>query len=273
MCNGESLGRLGQLGGDVAIKIKTAAQIEKMYVAGQIVREALDRLGEIVAVGITTEELDAEAERICMERGAECLFRGVPGRGKAGPFPGCICASINEEVVHGIPGKREIADGDIVSVDFGVRLDGWCGDAARTFMVGNVSPEVEKLVRVTEKSLSIAIENIRPGEKWSTVAQAMQEYVRSNGFSVVEEFVGHGIGQGMHEDPKVPNYVSHELRARDISLRPGLVIAVEPMVNFGTKGVRVLSDGWTIVTADGKPSAHWEHTLAVDESGVRILTA
>ena len=136
----------------MAIRIKTDDQIEKMYVAGQIVREALDRLGEIIAVGITTEELDTEAERICKNHGAECLFKGVPGRGKAGPFPGNICASINEEVVHGIPGKREILDGDIVSVDFGVKLDVWCGDAARTFMVGNVSPEVQKLVRVTERS-------------------------------------------------------------------------------------------------------------------------
>lgn len=256
----------------MAIRIKTAEQIEKMYVSGQIVLETLNRLGDMIAVGLTTEELDTEAERICKNHGAECLFKGVPGRGKAGPFPGSICASINEEVVHGIPGKRQLCDGDIVSVDFGVKLDGWCGDAARTFMVGNVSPEVEKLVRVTERSLSIAIEGIRPGEKWSTVAKAMQDYVRSQGFSVVEEFVGHGIGQGMHEDPKVPNYVSNELRTRDISLRPGLVIAVEPMVNLGTKEVRVLSDGWTIVTADGKPSAHWEHTLAVDANGVRILT-
>ncbi len=256
----------------MAIRLKNVDQIEKMYAAGQIVREALDRLGEIVAVGITTEELDTEAERICKAHGADCLFKGVPGRGKAGPFPGCICASINEEVVHGIPGNRKICDGDIISVDFGVKLDGWCGDAARTFMVGNVEPEVKHLVDATEESLKIAIEQTRPGEKWSTVAKAMQEYIRGQGFAVVEEFVGHGIGQDMHEDPKVPNFVSNDLRIRDINLRPGLVIAVEPMVNLGTRDVRILPDGWTIVTADAKPSAHWEHTLAVDEKGVRVLT-
>jgi methionyl aminopeptidase len=256
----------------MAIRLKTADQIEKMYASGQIVSEALDRLGEIIAVGMTTEELDAEAQRICHAHGAQCLFKGVPGRGKAGPFPGAICVSINEEVVHGIPSRREIRDGDIVSIDFGVKLAGWCGDAARTFMVGQVDPDVQRLVRVTAQALDLAIEHTRPGGKWSAVARAMQEYVRGQGFSVVEEFVGHGIGQGMHEDPKVPNYVSAELRSRDISLRPGLVIAVEPMVNFGSRAVRLCEDGWTVATADGKPSAHWEHTLAVDEHGVRILT-
>ena len=256
----------------MAIRLKTADQIEKMYASGQIVREALDRLGEIIAVGMTTEELDAEAERICQAHGAACLFKGVPGRGKAGPFPGAICVSINEEVVHGIPSKRKILDGDIVSVDFGVELAGWCGDAARTFMVGQVDPDVQKLVRVTAHALELAVEHTRPGGKWSAVAKAMQDYVRSQGFSVVEEFVGHGIGQGMHEDPKVPNYVSKELCSRDISLRPGLVLAVEPMVNLGSRKVRMSDDGWTVVTTDGKPSAHWEHTLAVDEHGVRVLT-
>ena len=257
----------------MSIKIKTADQIEKLYAAGQIVREVLDRLGEIISPNMTTEELDAEAERICLSRGARCLFLGVPGRGRTGPFPGNACISINEEVVHGIPSKqRVIRDGDIVSVDFGAELDGWCGDAARTFVVGAAAPDIQRLVDVTKHSLEIAVEQVCPGQKWSNIARAMQDYVRGNGFSVVEEFVGHGIGREMHEDPKVPNFVSSELTARDIHLKVGMVLAVEPMVNIGSKGVRVLNDGWTIVTADGKPSAHWEHTLAVVENGVRVLT-
>jgi methionyl aminopeptidase len=258
----------------VAIRLKSADQIEKMYAAGQLVREVLDRLGEIIAVGMTTEDLDAEAQRIAADRGADCLFKGVPGRGKAGPFPGAICASINDEVVHGIPRReRVIADGDIVSVDFGIRRDGWCGDAARTFCVGDVAPEIRQLVGATKRALDLAIEKCRPGRYWSDIADAMAAYVNGEGFSVVEEFVGHGIGEEMHEDPKVPNYVSPELRRRDICLRPGLVLAVEPMVNLGGKAVKMGPDGWVVLTTDGKPSAHWEHTVAIVESGVRILTA
>ena len=257
----------------MAIHLKNNDQIEKMFRAGQIVREVLDRLGEMVAVGITTEELDVEADRLCTERGAECLFRGVPGRGKAKPFPGCICASINDEVVHGIPSPdRQLRDGDILSVDFGVKLGAWCADAARTYLIGKVDPKVQYLVETTKHCLEIAIERMRPGVKWSSIAQAMQDHARGQGFSVIEEFVGHGIGREMHEDPKVPNYVSSELLRRDIELKPGLVLAVEPMINLGTKDVRVLADGWTIVTADGKCSAHWEHTLAVIDNGVRVLT-
>lgn len=244
-----------------------------MYHAGQIVREVLDRLDEIIAPGMTTEDLDAEAERITAGYGAECLFRGVPGRGRAGPYPGNICSSINEEVVHGIPSpKRRIQDGDIVSVDFGVRLDGWCGDSARTFVVGEPPEAVRRLVDATARVLEMAVERTRPGGVWSDVAGAMADYIRSQGFSVVEQFVGHGIGKDMHEDPKVPNYVSPDLRSRDIALKPGLVIAVEPMVNLGSCEVRVLSDGWTVATVDGKPSAHFEHTLAVTDNGVRVLT-
>ena len=230
-------------------------------------------LGEIVAPGVTTGQLDKEAERICLERGGQCLFKGVVGSGRAGPFPGSICASINEEVVHGIPGDREIREGDIVSVDFGVKLEGWCSDAARTFYAGDVDAETMHLVEVTRHSLDIAIGLIRPGTGWSAVAGAMADYIRGEGFSVVEDFVGHGIGREMHEEPKIPNFVTEDLRYEDIPLRPGMVLAVEPMVNMGTKKVKVKKDGWTAVTADGKPSAHWEHTLAVTDSGVRLLTA
>lgn len=250
--------------------LKSEKEIEQMYASGQLVREVLDHLGEIIKPGITTAELDAEAERIAHDRGAVCLFKGYPGPG--GPFPGNICSSINEEVVHGIPSSREVKDGDIVSVDFGILLDGWCGDSARTFCVGDVSAENRKLSDVTRHSLDMAIQLVRPDGRWSEIAAAMSDYISSQGFSVIEQYVGHGIGEEMHEEPQVPNYVSPELRRRDIQLKPGLVIAVEPMVNMGTKRCRTLRDGWTVVTADGAPSAHWEHTLAITETGVRVLT-
>jgi methionyl aminopeptidase len=257
----------------VAIQLKTPQQIERVRRAGRIVRRVLDRLGEMIAPGVTTEQLDAEADRLCCSQGGECLFKGVPGRGGAGPFPGSICASVNEEVVHGIPSAdRVIRDGQIVSVDFGAKLDGWCGDAAETFVVGRVAPEVQHLVDVTRNCLALAIRMVRPQHYWSEVAAAMQQYVESEGFSVVREFVGHGIGQAMHEDPKVPNFVSRELQANDILLQPGLVLAVEPMVNMGSPGVEYAADGWTVVTADRRPSAHFEHTIAVTATGAEVLT-
>lgn len=256
----------------MAIKLKSPGEIEKMRRAGRIVRRVLDRLGEMISPGVTTEYLDAEAERICLAENAVCLFKGVLGRGEAGPFPGNICASINEEVVHGVPSGREVVEGDIVSVDFGVRLDGWCGDAAETFSVGQVAPDVRHLVDVTRNALAVAIEMCRPGEKWSTIAESIQDYVEGEGFSVVREFVGHGIGSEMHEDPKVPNFVSRELRTRDIVLADGMVLALEPMVNMGTAKVSGAPDGWTVVTSDGRPSAHFEHTVAITATGASALT-
>ena len=257
----------------MAVRLKTPEQIERMRRSGQLVRRVLNRLGEMIAPGVTTKELDDEAERICTEAGARCLFKGVPSPSGGEPFPGSICSSINEQIVHGIPSDDIVVeDGDIVSVDFGVELDGWCGDAAETFAVGAVDEETRRLVSVTRNALGIAVTMSRPGEVWSNVARAMQEYVEGEGFSVVREFVGHGIGQEMHEDPKVPNYVSRDLRMRDIPLRPGLVIAVEPMVNAGTYRTEYGPDGWTILTQDGKPSAHFEHTLAIVEDGVAVLT-
>jgi len=257
----------------VAIQYKTPEQIEMMREAGRIVRQVLTRLGEMAAPGTTTEDLDVEAERLCHEHGATCLFKGVPGRGKAGPYPGNICCSLNDEVVHGIPSRdRVIRDGDIVSVDFGVKLNGWCGDAAETYLVGNVNSQVRRLVDVTRQALVLVTEMVRPGLTWSTVAEALQAYVEGEGFSVVREFVGHGIGRDMHEDPKVPNFVSVELKSRDIELKPGLVLAVEPMVNLGGPQVHLGDDGWTVLTRDGTPSAHFEHMLAVTDDGVDILT-
>lgn len=244
-----------------------------MRLSGRLVRQVLDHLGEIIRPGITTKELDAEAERMCLANHAECLFKGVPGRRGAGPFPASICASINEELVHGIPSDRAIAEGDVVSIDFGVRLDGWCGDAAETFMVGQVPTGVRRLVDVTRNSLEMAVQMCRPGVKWSSIARAMQQYVEGEGFSVVRDFVGHGIGREMWEDPKVPNFVSRELELRDILLEPGLVLAVEPMVNMGLAAVEYAADGWTVITKDRLPAAHFEHTLAITAGGVDVLTA
>ena len=245
-----------------------------MRAAGRVVRRTLDRLGDMIAPGVTTEELNAEAERLCRDYAAVPLFTGVPGRGRAGPFPGAICVSINEQVVHGIPSpKVKVRDGDIVSIDFGVRLDGWCGDATETFVVGNVARPVRRLVDVTRNVLALAAGMIRPAARWSDIARAMQEYVEGQGFAIVKEFVGHGIGSQMHEDPKVPNFVSQELIARDIELAEGMVLAVEPMVNMGSADVELAPDGWTVVTKDRKPSAHFEHTLAVSAGGVDVLTS
>ena len=254
----------------MAIKLKTPEQIERMRQAGRVVRRVLNRMAEMVGPGITTEELDVEAERLAHQSQAESLFKGVPGHG--GPFPASICASLNEQVVHGIPGDRKIAAGDIVSIDFGVRLHGWCGDAAETFLVGNVPEEVRHLVEATRNSLAIAVEMARPGVKWSDIARAMQNYIESEGLSVVREFVGHGIGAEMHEAPKVPNFISRELETRDIVLAEGMVLAVEPMVNMGGPAVEYAPDGWTVLTKDRSPSAHFEHTLALTADGVDILT-
>lgn len=257
----------------MAIKLKSPEQIEKMRAAGRLVRLVLNRLHEMVRPGVTTEDLDREAQRMCLEHGGECLFKGVPGRGRAGPFPGAICASLNEEVVHGIPSPRRVLrEGDLVSIDFGVRLAGWCGDATETYLVGEAAPPKRRLVDVTRQSLVMAIAMCRPGAMWSEIAGAMESYVKENGFSVVREFVGHGIGSAMHEDPKIPNYVSSELRARDIMLKKGMVLAIEPMVNMGGPSVVCAADGWTVLTADRLPSAHFEHTVAITASDADVLT-
>lgn len=257
----------------MAIRLKTPEQIEKMRVAGRLVHDVLQHLGKMLAPGVTTLEMDREAERLTLAAGAECLFKGVPGRHGAGPFPGATCISINEQVVHGIPSpRRKISSGDIVSIDFGVKLDGWCGDAADTFIVGEVEPDVHRLVSVTRQSLAIAVEMIGPGERWSNIARAMQECVEVEGFAVVREFVGHGIGTDMHEDPKVPNFVSPELRARDILLKEGMVLAVEPMVNMGSCAVELAADRWTVLTRDRRRSAHYEHSIAVRSDGADVLT-
>lgn len=253
------------------IEHKSLREIEMMRKAGLLVWEAHQLAAKMLRPGVTTGEIDAAIERFFLENNATPLFKGVPGRV---PFPAVTCISINEEVVHGIPGPRELKEGDIVSLDTGCKLNGWCGDAACSHGVGRVSPESQRLLEVTEGTLNLAIELMGKKSWWSQVAVEMAAYVKDHGFFVVESFVGHGIGRKMHEDPQVPNFVSDQLRrGGDFPLVPGLVIAVEPMVNVGTKRVRTRPDHWTQATADGKPSAHFEHTVAITEWGPYVLTA
>ena len=245
-----------------------------MRKAGAVVADVLSKLQERARPGVTTAQLDEIALRMTAEAGADALFKGVRSPSARRPFPGAICASVNEEVVHGIPSKGTVlAEGDILSVDFGVRLKGYCGDAAVTVPIGRISAEKRRLVETTKGTLGVALAEIRPGVWWSDVAGKMQQYAAAGGFSVVREFVGHGIGTQMHEEPKVPNFVSDELLADDILLAEGMVLAVEPMINAGGHGVRVLPNGWTVVTRDGACSAHFEHTIAVVAGGCEILTS
>lgn len=250
--------------------LRSAREIGLMRRAGLLVWEAHQLAGSMVRPGATTGEIDAAIERFFAEHNAVPLFKGVPGKV---PFPAVTCMSINEEVVHGIPGPRQLVEGDILSLDTGCKLNGWCGDAAYTYAVGRVRPEIQRLLDVTKGVLDLAIELMATKSLWFEVAAQMAEYVRSRGLTVVENFVGHGIGREMHEEPQVPNFVGMVRRSADFRIRPGLVIAIEPMVNLGTKKVRVKRDHWTQVTADGKPSAHFEHTVAMTEWGPYVLTA
>ncbi len=252
------------------LELRSTRELRLMRRAGLVVWAAHQAAAAILEPGVTTAELDAAIEQVFQRFGAEPLFKGVPGPVTA--FPAASCISVNEELVHGIPGARRLVEGDIVSIDTGCRLAGWCGDAAITHPVGQVAPDVQRLLDVTRGVLGLAIERIPQRRRWSEVAREMQQFVRSAGFSVVEDFVGHGIGREMHEPPQVPNYDSPALRKNDFELVPGLVLAIEPMVNMGDRRVRCLPDHWTQVTRDGKPAAHFEHTVAVRESGTWILT-
>ncbi len=259
--------------------LKTPDQIAKMREAGRIVAQALDMIGRMIAPGVTTKALDSAVEELIIKAGGIPLFKDYPAASPRYPaFPASICASVNEQVVHGIPSERELRDGDIISVDIGVKLDGWCGDAARTYAIGTVGRKVKKLLEVTESSLMRAIENVRPGKKLRDVSAAVQKEVESNGFSVVKQFVGHGIGSDMHEAPQIPNYVCGP-RERldgyfpDLTLQTGMVLAIEPMVNIGRSEVLVdKKDGWTVYTKDRTMSAHFEHSVAVGPDGPVILT-
>ena len=257
----------------MAITLRSHREIELMRRAGTVVADVLLKLKEIAQPGVTTARLDSVALQMADDAGAKALFKGVRTPTSQIPFPGAICASINEQVVHGIPSENtKLKDGDILSIDFGVRLDGYCADAAVTIAIGEISEDRRRLMDVTKHVLNIAIEMSEPDVKWSDIAGQMQRYAEAAGFSIVKDFVGHGIGTKMHEEPRVPNFVSNELLTNDIILAEGMVLAVEPMVNAGSSAVRTLKNGWTVVTKDRKCSAHFEHTIAIVESGCEVLT-
>jgi len=243
---------------------KSPAELAKMHRSGLIVWEVLDKMRAMVRPGISTKDLDEFAEEFTAKSGAHPAFKGYRG------YPGSVCTSINQEIVHGIPSaSRKLREGDILSMDFGIEMDGYFADAALTVPVGPVKPEREKLLRVTRESLERGIEKVRLGNRLGDVSAAVQQWVEKNGYSVVREFVGHGIGTRMHEDPQLPNYGQAGQGAR---LQEGMVLAIEPMVNVGQPAVRILDDEWTAVTADGSDSAHFEHTVAVTSNGPWILT-
>jgi methionyl aminopeptidase len=249
------------------VTLKSAAQIEKMAVAGRLVAEVLDRLEEEVRPGITTQSLDAIAEEMIRAAGGTPSFIGVPGR--RAPFRHTLCVSIDSEIVHGVPGSRLIREGEVVSVDAGAIVDGWHGDAARTFIVGEVPDEVKTLVAETRRAMLAGIAVAVPGNYLSDIGAAVEDIARANGYGIVRAFVGHGIGNEMHEEPQVPNY---RTGSRGRRLEPGLCLAIEPMFTLGSHEVRVRDDGWTVETIDGKLAAHWEHTIAITADGPRILT-
>lgn len=249
----------------MAVVLKSASEIEKMRRAGKVVREVLELVRGHVKPGATTLDLERVAEARIQELGAKPAFKGYHG------FPCCLCTSINNEVVHGIPSKKRVLkEGDIVSVDCGAIIDGYYGDAAITIPVGEkISPDTARLLAATEKSLYAGISAVKPGATLGDIGAAVQSVVEAEGFSVVRDFVGHGIGSHMHEDPQVPNYGE---AGSGMKLKAGMVIAIEPMVNAGKPDVRVLRDGWTAVTDDGSMSAHFEHTVAVTDTGAKVLT-
>ena len=245
------------------IIVKSPREIGQLRKANTIVAEVLQNLRELVAPGVITKELERVADGIMLSKGAVSAFKGYRG------FPGSICISINEEVVHGIAGNRRLKEGDIVSLDVGVKLNGYFGDAAITVPAGEVEPGSRRLLEVTEKALAIGIKKAMAGNRLFDISHAIQAWVEENGFSVVRDFVGHGIGRDLHEDPQIPNFGSPHQGPR---LEKGMVLALEPMVNEGTHQVRILDDGWTVVTTDGKRSAHFEHTIVITEGDAEILT-
>lgn len=245
------------------IRIKTAFELDRMRASNRLAARLLADLSERIRPGVSTGELEEAAVEWLGREGARSAFKGYRG------FPGHICASVNEEVVHGIPGPRRIRIGDIVSLDVGVIFDGFVGDTARTVAVGVSDPDVMRLVSVAKSALDAGLEAARAGARLSDISHAVERTTAAAGFSVVREFVGHGIGRRMHEDPQIPNFGPP---GRGPVLRPGMTLAIEPMINLGGAGVETLPDGWTVVTRDRRPSAHFEHTIAVTETGAEILT-
>lgn len=245
------------------ISIKSDKEIEMMKKAGKITGGALKHAGEMITPGMTTYELDKIINRYIVSHGAVPSFLGYGG------FPGSACISVNDEVIHGIPGPRKLEEGDIVSVDVGAYIDGFHGDSCKTFAVGQVSHEAEALMKSTEESLYVAIAMAKPGVRLGDIGYAIQKYNEDNGYSVVRQFVGHGVGRELHEDPEVPNFGK---QGRGVRLIEGMVIAIEPMINMGTEKIYVMPDEWTVRTSDGKLSAHFEHTIAITKEGAVILT-
>ncbi len=252
-------------GQEKSITVKTAEEIALMREANRIVAGVLSLLEQEMRPGLSTLEMDRMAEEYCRDQGAVPAFKGYRG------FPASLCVSINEQVVHGIPSPRVfVREGDIVSVDFGTCYQGFYGDSAVTIAVGEIDPLLEKLLRVTREALDRAIDQVRVGNRIMDLSRAVQDHVETNGFSVVRQFVGHGIGSSLHEGPEIPNYVQRQASPR---IMEGMVLAIEPMVNVGTHKVRILRDNWTVVTADGKPSAHFEHSVAALADGPLVLSA
>lgn len=248
------------------IKRKSPRELDLMRVAGRVVGEALALAATTARAGMTTDELDRMIEDFLRKHDCLPTFKGYRG------YPRSICASINEEVVHGIPGPRRLIEGDILSLDFGATYKNYIGDAAITIPIGTISKRAERLVRLTKACLDKAIEKVFPGGRLTDVCEAVQRLAESNGYNVVRKYAGHGVGNQLHEDPQVPNYVTEPRDEYEVILKPGMVIAIEPMVNEGTYDVQVLKDGWTVVTKDRKLSAHFEHTVAVTETGHEIFT-
>lgn len=242
---------------------KTPRELEIMREAGRIVALTHQELKKHIAPGVTTKELDLIAEEYIRKHDAIPSFKGYNG------FRGSICASVNEELVHGIPGNRILNDGDIISIDIGAKFNGYHGDSAWTYGVGTIDDETARLLQVTEESLYRGLKEAKPGERLSNISNKIQTYVEENGFSIVREYVGHGIGQDLHEDPQIPHYGPPNKGPR---LKPGMVLAIEPMVNAGSRYVKTLADDWTVVTVDGRWCAHFEHTIAITESGYEIFT-
>jgi methionyl aminopeptidase len=242
---------------------KTPREIEIMREAGRIVALTHGELKKHIRPGITTKQLDVIAEEFIRKLGAIPSFKGYNG------FRGSICASVNNELVHGIPGNRLLNEGDIISIDIGAKYNGYHGDSAWTYPVGNIEENTNRLLEVTEESLFMGLKEAKPGERLSNISHAIQTYVEANGFSIVREYVGHGVGQDLHEDPQIPHYGPPNKGPR---LKPGMVLAIEPMVNAGSRYVKTLADDWTVVTVDGKMCAHFEHTIAITETGYEILT-
>jgi methionyl aminopeptidase len=242
---------------------KSRKELDKMRASGRLVGQVLQELRQMVEPGITTLEIDAAADKMIRDAGAYPTFKGYNG------FPFSICASVNEQVVHGFPSRYELKEGDIFSIDVGVTLDGFVGDTATTVPVGNISEELQRLIRVNEECLELAILQCRAGNHIGDIGATVQQHAEAHGFSVVRDYVGHGIGRRMHEDPQIPNYGT---RGKGPKIKNGYAFAIEPMINIGSHHTKLLKDGWTVVTLDGRPSAHVEHTVAVTEEGPEVLT-